>query len=52
MLGGGAALAEVGVDDLDVGLLPAEVAGALAKRILQAQALLVGQNLVRVDWRT
>ena len=48
MVGGGPAQAEIGVDDLDVGLLPAEIAGTLAKRILQAQALLVAQDLVRV----
>jgi len=47
MLDRGPALAEVGIDDLDVGVGPAEVTGALAQRILQAQALLVGQHLVR-----
>src|SRR3954454_22276456 len=41
------AQAEIGVDDLDVCLLPAEIAGALVQRVLQAQALLVGQHLVR-----
>ena len=41
------ALAKVGVDDLDVGVAPAEVTGALAQRILQAQALLVGEHLMR-----
>jgi hypothetical protein len=34
VLGSGPALAEVGVDDLDVGLDPAEVTRALSQRIL------------------
>ena len=41
------AQAEVGVDHLDILLAPAEVEGAPAQVILQAQALLVGQHLVR-----
>src|SRR3954464_1924016 len=45
--GGAAAQAEVGVDDVDVRLTPAELAGALPQRVLQAQALLVAQHLVR-----
>jgi hypothetical protein len=48
MVGGGPAQAEIGVDDLDICLLPAKIAGTLAKRVLQAQALLVAQNLVRM----
>ena len=48
VLGGGPAQAEIDIDDLDVGLPPAEIAGTLAQRILQAQALLVAQDLVRV----
>ena len=47
MLGGRSAQAEIGVDHLDGGLLPAELASALAERVLQAQALLVGQHLMR-----
>jgi hypothetical protein len=55
--GGRPAQAEVGVDDVDIGLTPAELAGALPQRVLQAQALLVAQHLVRggladVDHRT
>jgi hypothetical protein len=45
--GGGAAAAEIAVDHLDVSLTPAEFAGALAQRILQSQALLVAQHLLR-----
>src|SRR3954470_1228358 len=39
--------AEIGVDDLNARLIPAEIAGTLVQRVLQAQALLVGQHLVR-----
>ena len=40
MVGGGPAQAEIDIDDLDVGLPPAEIAGTLAQCILQAQAFL------------
>ena len=39
--------AEVGVDHLDIALIPAQLDGALAQGVLQAGALLVGQDLVR-----
>ena len=38
---------EVGIDDLDVLLTPAEAERALAQIVLQAQAFLMGQHLVR-----
>src|SRR3954454_4683219 len=47
LLAPGAAPAEVAVDDLDVGLTPAELAGALPQRVLQPEALPVGEDLVR-----
>ena len=47
LCGGGAAAAEIIIDHLDVSLTPAEFAGALAQRILQPQALLVAQHLLR-----
>jgi hypothetical protein len=45
--GARAAEAEVGIDDLDVGIMPAELLGPLVQRVLQPQALLVGDHLVR-----
>ena len=41
------AAAEVAVDHLDIGLEPAEFPRALAQRVLQPQALLVAQHLLR-----
>ncbi len=41
------AQAKVGVDDLDVRLTPAQVAGALPQGVLQPQAFLVAQHLLR-----
>src|ERR1700693_1880970 len=46
--GGRAAQAEIGVDQVDVGLMPSQFVGALAKRVLQPQALLIAYDLV---WR-
>ena len=42
-----AAQAKVGIDHLDVRLTPAQVAGALAQGVLQPQAFLVAQHLMR-----
>src|SRR4029077_15281911 len=38
--------AEISVDHVDVGFMPSEFAGALAKRILQPQAFLIAHHLV------
>src|SRR3954471_2021145 len=46
--GGGAAQAEIGVDDVNVGLAPAEIPGALHQRVLEAEAFLVADDL---GWR-
>ena len=45
--GGLGAEPEIGIDHLDVVVMPAEFEGALAQGVLQARALLVAQNLVR-----
>src|SRR5689334_123888 len=45
--GGLGAEPEIGIDDLDVVVMPAEFEGALAQGVLQARALLVAQDLVR-----
>ena len=45
--GRGAAQAEIGIDHVDIGLMPSEFAGALAKRVLEPQALLIAHDLVR-----
>ena len=47
VVGGGTAQSEVGVDDLDVLLTPPKAEGAPAQIVLQPQALLVRQHLVR-----
>ena len=39
--------AEIGINDLDVIAAPAEVEGAFAEGILQVEALLIGQDLMR-----
>jgi hypothetical protein len=45
-LGGGRATqAEIAIDHVDIGLMPTEFASALAKRVLQPQALLVAHHL-------
>src|SRR5918997_2292386 len=44
---GRAAAAEVAVDPLDVGVVPAELLRTPAQRVLQPQALLVAQHLLR-----
>src|SRR3954453_3256226 len=46
--GGGAAQAEIGVDDVNVGRAPAEIPGALHQRVLEAEAFLVADDL---GWR-
>ncbi|GLR99825.1 hypothetical protein GCM10007858_74730 [Bradyrhizobium liaoningense] len=38
--------AEISVDDVDASFGPAELDGALAKRVLQSQTLLVGHHLM------
>lgn len=43
---GGAAHAEIGIDDVDIGFMPPEVVGALAERVLQPQALLIVDHLM------
>jgi hypothetical protein len=45
--GGRAAQAKIGIDYIDVSLMPSEFAGALAQRVLQPQALLIAHDLVR-----
>ena len=45
---GSAAQAKVRIDDIDIGLMPTEFAGALLERVLQPQALLIADDLV---WR-
>src|SRR5205823_804957 len=40
--------AEIGVDDVNVGLAPAEIPGALHQRVLEAEAFLVADDL---GWR-
>src|SRR5690625_1046204 len=38
---------EIGIDDIDIDITPAQFTGALAQRVLQAQALLVAHDLMR-----
>src|SRR4051812_24888736 len=45
--GGLGAEPEVGIDHLDVVVMPAELEGTLAQGVLQARALLIAQDLVR-----
>ena len=40
------AQAEIRIDHVDIGLMPSEFAGALAKRVLQPQALLIAHDLM------
>lgn len=47
MRGRGTAQAEIGVDHVNIGFMPSEFAGALAKRVLEPQALLIAHDLVR-----
>src|SRR3954447_5423658 len=42
-----AAPADISIDHVDVGVMPAELASALPERVLQPQALLIAHNLVR-----
>ena len=42
----GSALAKIGVNHLDAGLVPAQIHGALAQRVLHPQAFLIGQHLM------
>ena len=49
LLGGGGAHADVGVDDHDILGMPAEADGPLLEGILQPQALLMGEGLVRAS---
>jgi hypothetical protein len=44
--GGRSRVAEVGVHDFDVTLVPTEFSGTLLQRVLEAQALLVGRDLM------
>lgn len=44
---GRAAQAEIGVDHVDIGFMPSEFAGALAKGVLEPQAFLIAHDLVR-----
>ena len=45
-VGGCSAQAKIGIDHVDVGLMPAEFVGALTQPILQPQALLVAHHLM------
>ena len=47
MLGGGGGDAQVGIDDHHIVRTPAETDGALLERVLEPEALLVGQGLLR-----
>src|SRR4051794_10049231 len=44
--GGSTAQAEIGIDHVDVGVMPAELASALPKSVLQPQTLLIAHDLV------
>jgi len=44
--GGSGAQAEIAIDNVDIGVMPSELSGALPKRVLQAQALLIADDLV------
>lgn len=46
MRGGRAAQAEIGVDHVDIGFMPPEVASALAQRVLEPRALLIAHHLM------
>ena len=46
MIDGRPAHAEIAVDHVNIRLMPAELAGAVLQRVLQAKALLVGQHFV------
>src|SRR5215203_1324292 len=46
LCGGGTAQAEIGIDNIDISVMPSEFAGALPKRILQAQAFLIADRLM------
>ncbi|MGO4340004.1 hypothetical protein AB4037_34525 [Labrys sp. KB_33_2] len=45
------AQAQIGVDHVYIGFMPAEFAGALAKRVLEPKAFLIAHHLMGVDWR-
>src|SRR5262249_14782924 len=47
MLGGSCRQAQIGIDDLDLVLMPTETESALFEGILQTKALLIGQDLMR-----
>jgi len=47
MCGRGTAQTEIRVNYINVGLMPSKIAGALAKRVLQPQALLIAHDLMR-----
>jgi len=47
LCGGGATQAEIGVDHINVGLMPSEIASALPQRVLQPQTFLIAHHLVR-----
>jgi hypothetical protein len=47
VLGSGCGQAQIGVDQLNVFIPPAELLGPLPQGVLQAQAFLIGQHLVR-----
>jgi hypothetical protein len=52
MIGSRPAHAEIGVDHVDIGLMPTELAGALLQRILQTKAPLFVSTWCGVDCRT
>ena len=47
MLCGCASQAEICINDLDLIVTPTETEGVLFERVLQTQALLIGQDLMR-----